>query len=312
MNPLASSPLRLNVVGAGRVGLTLARLWHHTPGPLRLQAIHNPGAQRRAQARAQLADDVAVVATLAELPPADLWLLAVPDTRIAPVAMALASWARHTGAAPAMVWHCSGFQPSTQLAALQALGWHAASVHPALSFADVNSACAQFPGTVCALEGDAPAVAVARLAFSAIGGQCFELAASDKPLYHGAAVFASNFLPVLASVAQGLWAGSGVPPKHVSALTQRFVRLAADNVVALGPHAALTGPAARGDTAVLNAQAAAMHQRDAPLGAAYTALSALAQRLAQTGHALPPEAEALTTAPVAPQAPPGGSPAPAG
>ncbi len=305
MNPLSSSHVRLNVVGAGRVGLTLARLWQQSAGPLRLQALCNPGTQRRAQAQTLLADGVAVVATLAELPPAEVWLLAVPDTRIAAVAEALAAWARHTGAAPAMVWHCSGFQPAAQLAALQALGWHAASAHPALSFADVARACQQFPGTVCALEGDAAAVALAHQAFTAIGGQCFELAASDKPLYHGAAVFASNFLPVLASVAQGLWAGCGVPSAHVPALMQRFVRLAADNVLALGPHAALTGPAARGDSAVLTAQATAMQQRDADLGAAYSALSTLAQRLAQTGQALPPIPTAPTAAATLPSAPVG-------
>ena len=285
----------LNLVGAGRVGLSLAWLWQHAPAaPVRVQALANPGEARRAQARALLGEALPVVASLAELPPADVWLLAVPDTRIAAVAAELAALPAaqaHGGAgggrAP-IVWHCSGFQTAAQLAPLQALGWQAASVHPALSFAEVGSACQQFPGTVCALEGDAPAVALAREAFGAIGGRCFELAAADKPLYHGAAVFASNFLPVLASVAQELWAGSGVPPELVPQLVERFVRLAANNVLTLGPHAALTGPAARGDAAVLHAQGAAMAERDASLGAAYAALSELAGRLARQGRVLPP------------------------
>lgn len=286
------APLSLNLVGAGRVGLTLARLWQQAPdAPVRVQALANPGEARRAQARALLGESLPVVASLAELPPAEVWLLAVPDTRIASVAAELAALpcAQAGGRAP-IVWHCSGFQTAAQLAPLQALGWQAASVHPALSFAEVGSACRQFPGTVCALEGDAAAVAWAREAFSTIGGQCFELAAADKPLYHGAAVFASNFLPVLASVAQELWAGSGVPPELVPQLAERFVRLAADNVLALGPRAALTGPAARGDAAVLQAQGAAMAARDARLGEAYAALSVLAGRLAREGRVLPPAA----------------------
>lgn len=288
MNPLCTSSYRLNVVGAGRVGLTLAQLWHSTGAPWSVQAVANPGAARRDLAQETLGPCVQVAPTLDALPPAEVWLLAVPDTRIASVAAELAAWATRTAMAPAIVWHVSGFQPAALLAPLQALGWSAASVHPALSFAEAGRASRQFPGTVCALEGDVLAVDVARAAFSAIGGQCFELAAEDKPLYHGAAVFASNFLPVLTQVAHELWAGSGVPVELVPALTQRFVRLAADNVLALGPHAALTGPAARGDEAVLQAQGAAMQSRDATLGVAYTTLSALAGRLARDGQVLTP------------------------
>jgi len=277
--------LTLNLIGAGRVGLTLAQLWQQAGGPLRVQAVCNPGAGRREQARRVLGTQVQLCATPAELPPADAWLLAVPDGQIAPVATALAALPQC--GAPAVAWHCSGFQNAGLLAPLRALGWAVASVHPALSFAELASACEQFPGTVCALEGDAPALALARQAFGAIGGDCFELAAADKPLYHAAAVFASNFLPVLVAAAQELWQRSGVPPERVPALSQRFVRLAASNVLTLGPAAALTGPAARGDVAVVQAQTAALAEADALLGQSYAALSALAARLAQHGQVLP-------------------------
>ncbi|NDY92707.1 Rossmann-like and DUF2520 domain-containing protein [Ideonella livida] len=270
---------RLNVVGAGRVGLALARLWQVAGGPLQVQALCNPGAARRAQAQALLGPAVAVEETLAALPPAEVWLLAVPDTRIAEVAGALA--VQRAGTAPAQAWHCSGFLTAAELAPLQAQGWSVASVHPALSFTTPDRAMAQFAGTVCALEGDAPARALARQAFGALGGHCLELAAADKPLYHGAAVWASNFLPVLAATAQRLWEDSGVPPALAVALRDGFVRRAADNLLALGPAAALTGPAARGDTRVLQLQGQAMAARDASLGQAYAALSDLAGRLAR-------------------------------
>ena len=58
---------------------------------------------------------------------------------------------------------------------------------------------------------------------------------------------------------------------------------------ALGPGAALTGPAARGDVAVVQAQLAALAQRDATLGQAYAALSALAVRLAGGNPVIPPQ-----------------------
>lgn len=268
----------LNLIGAGRVGRTLAQLWA-AQGVLRLQAV----LSRSPEAAHGLVNALGhgqVVAQFADLPVADVWLLAVPDTQIAGVATALASV---PGLPPATVWHCSGFLAAQELAPLRAARWQAASAHPALSFADVGLALQQFAGTVCALEGDAPAVALARMVFTAVGGRCFELHAADKPLYHGAAVFASNFLPVLQAVAAELWQGTGVPPEWVNELANGFVQRAAANVQNLGPQGALTGPAARGDVAVVQAQLAAMAQRDATLGQAYAALSALAARLALGG-----------------------------
>ena len=55
-----------------------------------------------------------------------------------------------------------------------------------------------------------------------------------------------------------------------------------NNIVTLGPQAALTGPAARGDLAAIARQSQAVSQWDAQAGEAYSALSALGLRLA--GH----------------------------
>ena len=272
----------LNVIGAGRVGCTLAQLWV-AQGVFRLQAV----LSRSAQAAHGLVDALSqgqVVTELAAMPAAEVWLLAVPDTQIASVAGALAAV---PGLPHGTAWHCSGFLSAAEMAPLQARGWALASAHPALSFADVALAQRQFAGTVCALEGDAPAMAQAQAAYTAIGGRCFTLLAADKPLYHGAAVFASNFLPVLQAVAAELWQGTGVPPEWVHALANGFVQRAAANLQALGPLGALTGPAARGDVAVVQAQGAAMAACDPTLAQAYAALSALAVRLAGGGPVIP-------------------------
>lgn len=277
---------RLNLIGPGKLGRTLAQLWA-AAGTLQLQAVlgrREGPAEQLVQALGQ----GQVARHLSDMPPADVWLLAVPDTQLASVAQALAEqpWAARR---PAIAWHASGFLPAAELAPLQALGWPVASMHPALSFADPALAARQFAGTVCALEGDAPACALAQPCLEAIGGRCFSLAAADKPLYHGAAVFASNFLPVLQAVATELWQGTGVPPAWVNELAGGFIRRSADNLAALGPRQALTGPAARGDTQVLTRQGQAMAERDTALGQAYQALSQLAGQLAREGRCLSPQ-----------------------
>ena len=184
-----------------------------------------------------------------------------------------------------LVFHGSGALGSDLLAPLRELGWSTASAHCILSFADPKTAVAQFAGTACALEGDATACAHLRTAFSAMGAQCFEVASADKLLYHAAAVFATNFLPVLQSVAEDLWRTTGVPQPIIEALRAQLLVNAVANITRLGPQGALTGPAARGDLPAINRQGAAVAAWSADAGAAYASLSALALQLAKAAPA---------------------------
>ena len=281
MNPVAPHRPTLNLVGAGRVGQTLARLWH-LHGSFAVQDVLTTTLSS-AQAATGCIGAGRAVDQLHALRPADVWMLAVPDAQVAAVARALAD--RHPDAPPAIAFHCSGALGADALAPLAARGWQVASAHCILSFASVPAALAQFPGTPCALEGDPGACAALRPALGAIGAQCFDVASADKLLYHAAAVFATNFLPVLQAIAEDLWQSTGVPTALIPALRASLLRNAVANITALGPQAALTGPAARGDTLAIARQAQAVRAWDPQSGAAYEALSALALRLAgHTGH----------------------------
>jgi predicted short-subunit dehydrogenase-like oxidoreductase (DUF2520 family) len=103
-------------------------------------------------------------------------------------------------------------------------------------------------------------------------------------LYHAGAIFATNFLPVLQDLAEQLWQQTGMPLPMVQHLRASLLHNAVNNLVALGPQAALTGPAARGDSALVAAQGQAVQQWDSTAGQAYQALSALARSLAQRQH----------------------------
>jgi predicted short-subunit dehydrogenase-like oxidoreductase (DUF2520 family) len=267
----------LNIIGAGRVAQTLASLWH-AQSTFVIQDVLTTSLPS-AQAACAVMGAGRAVDHLQAMRDADVWMLAVPDAQLAGIAHALTA-ARGASNVP-IVFHCSGAQGAATLDPLSTRGWLAASAHCILSFASVPAALEQFPGTPCALEGDATARDALRTAFTAIGAQCFDVASSDKLLYHAAAVFATNFLPVLQATAEELWRSTGMPVEMIPALRASLLRNAVANITALGPQAALTGPAARGDTAAIARQGAAVAAWDAPSGAAYAALSALALRLAQ-------------------------------
>jgi predicted short-subunit dehydrogenase-like oxidoreductase (DUF2520 family) len=270
----------LNIIGAGRVGQTLGHLWHSS-GVFAVQDVLTHSAAS-APAACGFIGAGTPVTQLAQMRPADVWMLAVPDAQIAAVALALASHSpTQTAQHAPEVFHCSGAQSSALLEPLAKLGWHTASAHCILSFANAQAAVAQFPGTACALEGAAPALTALHFAFSTIQARCFEIQSQNKLLYHAAAVFATNFLPVIQSVAEDAWLAAGVPPDLLPGLRSSLLSNAVTNITRLGPTGALTGPAARGDVAAIALQAAAVTQWDAQAGAAYEALSALALRMAK-------------------------------
>jgi predicted short-subunit dehydrogenase-like oxidoreductase (DUF2520 family) len=267
----------LNIIGGGRVGKTLGRLFH-AAHVFQVQGVLTRSQPGALQASGFIGAGMAH-SWLADMPQADVWMLAVPDAQIATVAVALADLAG-SQPRPAMAFHCSGALSSGELAPLNRLGWHVASAHCLLSFAQPELALTQFANTPCALEGDVLAVPVLEAAFTQIGARCFTLSAEHKLLYHAGAVFATNFLPVLQDLAEQLWQHSGMPPELVLQLRERLLNNAVNNIVALGPQAALTGPAARGDQALVATQGQAVSRWNCDAGAAYQALSLLAGKMA--------------------------------
>lgn len=272
------------MLGCGRVGRTLGRLWH-THGVFKIQDVLTRSQTSADEAVAFIGSGRAVT-RLNDMRSADVWMLAVPDGQIKSVAEELSNQAVAGVfiASNAIIFHSSGALSSAELQALSALGCQTASAHCILSFSAPSSAITQFVGTPCALEGDAVATQVLQPAFEAIGAKCFDLAAKDKILYHAAAVFATNFLPVLQVVAADLWQSTGMPKELIAPLNASLLQKAVQNIAAQGASKALTGPAARGDTELVAMQGAAVASWSADAGAAYTALSQLASKIAKDGN----------------------------
>ena len=272
--------ITFNVIGCGRVGQTLAALLHQR-GQVQVQDLYSRSFSSAEQA-AQFVGAGQPVANLTDMRAADVWLLSVPDAQVGAAAQALAD-AQGAKLAGSIVFHNSGFLSAAVLQPLQALGCYVASAHPVLNFASPDTGVRQFAGTPCGLEGDATALTWLHTALTAIGGRCFEIASADKPLYHAAAVFSSNFTVVLQGIAQDAWQSAGVPSELMRPLTEALLKSTVDNVLALGPAQALTGPAARGDTAVVQAQGEVVKRWNAPAGELYQTLSQLAAQLKKDG-----------------------------
>lgn len=269
-------PLSITIIGPGKVGQTLLRRCNESGG-LEVADI----LARRIEA-AEAARDFAgsgrAIDSYAALRPADVYLLTVPDDQIADVARRLAA----CDLPPAVLAHCSGFHPAALLAPLAKADWSTGSAHPVLSFADPALAAVQFQGAFCGIEGAASELLTQ--VFASLGARCFPIRGEAKALYHAAAVISNNFTTVLQALAQEAWAEAGVPEAVVADLHAVLLRGTVESVLAKGPQAALTGPAARGDSAVVTAQGAAVAEWHGEAGGVYELLSAMAARLKVTGQ----------------------------
>ncbi len=277
------SQFRVNLIGAGKVGKTLVSLLDTIEGCTVQDVLSK--SHRSAQEAARLTGSARVAENYVHLRPADLWIIAVPDAAISTVASDLANAFQYHEPlrTPPIAIHCSGFHTADELNALRALNWQLASAHPVLSFADPQVAKSQFQGALCGLEGDKGAIATIRQIFERMGAKCFTIRSDRKSLYHAAAVFSNNFTVVLQAIAREAWVEAGLSEETIYAMNRGLLNATSENVAALGPQRALTGPAARGDEHVVTSQGNDVNRWHPQAGAIYSEMSALAQTLKKHG-----------------------------
>jgi len=193
----------------------------------------------------------------------DLVVIATPDAAIAEVA------ARIRPVATTVVAHVAGSLGLDVLAPHERRG----ALHPLVSMPDAEIGALRLrEGAWFAVAGDP----LMRRIVDLLGGRAFEVADAERDLYHATAVVASNHLVALMGQVERLADRIGVPFDAYLALARRTL----DNVEALGPAAALTGPAARGEEATLRRHLAALEALDPSERAAYEAMADQARRLA--------------------------------
>ena len=192
----------------------------------------------------------------------DVLVIATPDDAIAGVAAAVIPVVTTT------VVHLSGSL------GLDALGAHPrkAAVHPLVPLPTGEVGAARLCSGVTFAVAGAPA---AREIAAALGGRTVEVADEDRAAYHAAACIAANHVVALLGQVERVATSVGLDLESFLPLT----RAAVDDVADLGPGAALTGPARRGDWATLSRHLDALPENER---AAYQAGAALATRLAET------------------------------
>ena len=170
------------------------------------------------------------------------------------------------------VVHCSGAHSVDILEPAKKLGAAVGSFHPLQTFADVDQAVENLPGSTFALEAKEPLLSTLKKLTSLLNGNWVELKPGDKVLYHAAAVFACNYLVTLVKLALDLWLDFGVSPEEATRALLPLLKGTIKNIDTIGLPDCLTGPVARGDLGTIERHLSSLEARNSSLLITYKEL----------------------------------------
>lgn len=276
----ARTPLRVGVVGAGRVGAVLAaRL--ATAGH---QVVSAAGESDASHARiTALLPGVANEKPTAVAKACDLLLLTVPDDMLANVvSMLAASGALREGQ---YVVHTSGRHGLAVLAPAADAGARVVAMHPAMTFTGTALDLSRLDGCVFGLTAATAERGFAESLVADLGGRSTWVPEEMRTLYHAGLAHGANHLVTLVSEAMEMLAAAGADDP--AGTLRPLLTAALDNALEQGD-AALTGPIVRGDVNTVRAHLEDIAANAPHTLASYVALArATLARVVTDGRLLP-------------------------
>jgi predicted short-subunit dehydrogenase-like oxidoreductase (DUF2520 family) len=176
---------------------------------------------------------------------ADLIFITTPDGAIEKVTSQI-KWTTGKNAI-----HCSGADSTDILSKARKDGANVGCFHPLQTFAGVQQAIENIPGSTFCIEAEEPLLTTLKDMAGLLDGSWIQLKASDKAAYHAAAVFASNYLVTLVKMAADLWQTFSIPSDQAAKALLPLMRGTLHNIETIGLPQCLTGPIARGDTGTI-------------------------------------------------------------
>ncbi|WP_244931209.1 DUF2520 domain-containing protein [Nocardioides sp. W7] len=238
-------PLRIGVVGAGRVGAVLAA-GLGAAGHRVVAAAGESDASR--QRMAELLPGVTPAKPSAVARASDALLLTVPDDMLDNVVtMLAASGSIRPGQ---LVVHTSGRHGLAVLEPARALGARVIALHPAMTFTGTAVDLDRLAGCVFGLTAGPAERALAESLVADLGGRPMWVPEEMRTLYHAGLAHGANHLVTLVTEAMEMLTAAGADDP--AGTLRPLLTAALDNALAHGD-AALTGPIVRGDLGTVRA-----------------------------------------------------------
>ncbi len=282
----STSPLRVGVVGAGRVGAVLASALRSRGHEIVSVAGESDASLRRI---AELLPGVTVAKPTAVARACDVLLLTVPDDMLDNVVTQLAaSGSLRPGQ---YVVHTSGSHGLRVLDPAARLGARVVALHPAMTFTGTARDLDRLPECVFGVTAGPDERAWAEEVVAELGGEVMWVPEGQRGLYHAGLAHGANHLVTLVTQAMELLSVAGADDP--AAILRPLLVAALDNALTDGD-AALTGPIVRGDVNTVRAHLAEIAAAAPDTLPSYVALAgATLDRVVTDGRVLPIRAAAM-------------------
>lgn len=246
---------KIAIIGAGVVGSAVGIILKDHGYPIVGVASRSPASAERLANRLHTTAYLSY-ARAAKL--ADLVFVTTTDSAIVTVVEEVAAvQAFHPGQ---IVVHMSGALSSAVLAPAARLGAIVLSIHPLQSFASVEQAIQNLPGSIFSIEGDPQGFTTAEELVRNLGGEFFFIDQRTKPLYHAGACVVSNYLVTLVDLGARLLESAGLPRQSAIKALLPLLEGTLRNIRNIGIPQALTGPIARGDVGTIRKHLSIMQE----------------------------------------------------
>ncbi|MGD0037431.1 MAG: DUF2520 domain-containing protein [Bacteroidota bacterium] len=277
----------ISIVGAGKVGTTLAMLFHHAG-----YRIVSVISQKRNSARklARLVKCKNYSDSLSDIHSATrIILIAVPEEYIFGIAKEITKHS-NLNFSKLAVFHTSGSLTSDALKPLYMKGAVTFSLHPIQSFSKASTLAhqmARMKSIFYGFQGNKTALSLAHQLVKDLHGKLVKIPKEEKILYHITCVFASNYSTVLLGVVDELTKRIGGGIKLAS--FEPLVKTSIENAFQQTPKMALTGPIARGSSETIENHLYKLRKADKSLSLLYQQIGLQALKMATMKKSLKPK-----------------------
>ncbi len=178
------------------------------------------------------------------------------------------------------VFHLSGAGGLDLLDAAAEKGACVGSFHPLQSFSSVETAVKNIPGSYFGVTAEGKAKTLAKNIVTDLKGIPLFIADEQKPLYHAAACFVSNYLVTLLNSAESVYQATGISEKEAKKAYMPLVYGTLRNIERCGSVSALTGPIARGDAGTIKKHLQTIEKNVSQFSNIYRSLGSMTVELA--------------------------------
>ncbi len=238
--------MNIGLIGAGKVGFSLGKLFAHGGVPVTgYYSRHRESAQEAA-----LFTESTCYTSLEQLiKDSDALFFTVPDGMITTVYRE----AMQYELSGKRLCHCSGaLSAADAFPGIADTGATGYSIHPLFPVSNRYHAYRELAGAFFCLEGDPSGLPIWQNQLESLGLRVQVISAEAKVRYHAACVFASNLMCALMDESISLLTECGFTIDFAQQALAPLVRSNMEHLLQDGPADALTGPVERCDTATVS------------------------------------------------------------